>query len=83
MVMVCRIREAKQSGDKVVDVDGSYLWHKYQGVSESGVSVVPVGAPSPPLTGWESVTEANHKEYANKIPQVTAGLNGNKFLFSY
>ena len=83
MVMVCRIREAKQSGDKVVDVDGSYLWRKYQRVSKSGVSVVPVGAPSPLLTGWESVMEANHKEYADKIPQVTAGLNGNNFFFSY
>ena len=82
MVMVCRIREAKQSGDKVVDVDGSYLWRKYQRVSENGVSVFPVGAPSPPLTGWESVTEANHKEYADKIPQVTAGLNGNYISFA-
>ena len=47
-----------------------------------GVSVFPVGAPSPPLTGWESVTEANHKEYADKIPQVTAGLNGNDISFA-
>ena len=30
MVMVCRIREGKQSGDKVVDVDDLYLWCKYQ-----------------------------------------------------
>ena len=73
MAMVCRIREAKQSGDRVIDVDGSYLWRKYQRMSESGVSVVPIGIPSLPLTGWESVTEANHKEYADKIPRVTAG----------
>ena len=82
MVMVCMIHEAKQSGDEVVDVDGSYLWRKYQRVSESGVSVFPVGAPSPPLTGWESVTEANHKDYADKIPQVTAGLNVNYICFA-
>ena len=81
MVLICRIREARLSGDKVVDVDGSYLWRKYQRVSESGANVVPVGVPSPPLTGWQSVTEANHKEYADKIPQVTAGLLVKKNLF--
>ena len=83
MVLICRIREAKLSGDKVVDVDGLYLymWRKYQRVSKSGANVVPVGVPSPPLTGWQSVTEANHKEYADKIPQVTAGLLVKKNLF--
>ena len=80
MVLICRIREAKLSGDKVVDVDGSYLWRKYQWVSESDANVVPVGVPSPPLTGWQSVMEANHKEYADKIPQVTAGLLAKKNL---
>ena len=80
MVLICRIREAKLSGDKVVDVDGSYLWRKYQRVSESDANVVPVGVSSPPLTGWQSVMEANHKEYADKIPQVTAGLLAKKNL---
>ena len=62
IVMICRIHEAKQTGDRVTDVDVLYLWRKYQRMSKSGVSVVPVGVPSMPLTGWESVTEANHKE---------------------
>ena len=71
--MILRICEVKCAGDKVIDIDGMYLWQKHQTMSESGINVVPVGIPSSPLTGWESVTEANHKEYANKIPQVTAG----------
>ena len=74
MVLICRICEAKLSGDKVVDVDGLYLWRKDQRVSESGANVVLVGVQSPPLTGWQSVTKGNHKECADKIPQVTAGL---------
>ena len=79
--MIRRIREAKPAGDKVVDVDGSYLWRKHQRLIESGINVVLVGIPSPPLTGWESVTEANHKEYANKIPQVTAGMHERELLY--
>ena len=66
-----RIWGAKQSEDKVVDVDGLYLWWKYQRMSESGISVVPLDIPSSLLTGWESVTKASHKEYVDKIPQVT------------
>jgi len=40
--------------------------------------VAPIGAPSIPMTGWESVTEANYKEYVGKIPQVTAGIHKGK-----
>ena len=29
MIMIRRICEAKQAGDKVIDVDGSYLWRQY------------------------------------------------------
>ena len=64
-----------QAGDKVVDVDGSYLWRKYQAVCETGVNVAPLlhVVPDQPLSGWELVTETNYKEYADRIPRVTPG----------
>ena len=42
---------------------------------ESGLSVVPVGAPSPCLSGWETVTDTNVKTIAPKIPIVTSGVH--------
>lgn len=63
-----RVREAKAAGAKVIDVDGSYVYRKYHQLP--GI-VLP--SPDPPLTGWETVTEANHLEIANKIPRVTHG----------
>ena len=47
---------------------------------DSGVSVAPIGTPSVPMAGWETVTEANYKDYVGKIPQVTAGIHMKKSL---
>ena len=69
----CRIRQAVEEKAKVVDVDGSYLYRKHQRLEAAGVNVAPLETPSPPLTGWESVSEDNVKVLADNIPRVTAG----------
>lgn len=75
VVCYCRIGESKQAEDKVVDVDGSYLWRTYQSLCGTGANVLPITqtVPDPPLLGWEVVTKANYKEFADRIPKVTAG----------
>ena len=67
-----RIVEAKANQEKIVDVDGSYLYLKRKIIS-SGVSITPVSHPPSPLIGWETVNAENYKEYSSKIPIVTPG----------
>ena len=43
----------------IVDVDGSYLYRKQQLLKQSGVCIAPLPPPSPPLSGWEVVSESN------------------------
>ena len=57
MVSIIRVRSAATEGLKVVDVDGSYLPRKHEQLKQAGVLVAPL---SPPLGGWETVTEENH-----------------------
>ena len=47
-----RIRDAKREGEKVVDVDGSYLARKYQQLQMAGVNVAPLGLPPIPTPNW-------------------------------
>lgn len=68
-----RIREAERDRVDVVDVDGSYVYRKYQNMVSSGITVSDPGVPAIPLTGWEQITELNYKEMAKKIPKVTHG----------
>ena len=68
-----RIVEAKSNQEKIVNVDGSYLYLKQQKIISSGVSIAPVSHPPSPLIGWETVIAENYKEYSNKIPIVTQG----------
>lgn len=68
-----RVRKAKQSGVSVIDVDGSYLYRKRQGLIADGKLVAPLSTPSIPLTGWEVVDKNNYREVAKKIPCVTPG----------
>ena len=63
-----RVKEAKRAGKKIVDVDGSYFYRKYH--RHPGV-VIPT--PDSPLTGWETITDANYKEIASKLPKVAHG----------
>lgn len=73
--IIARIREAKEQGIEVVDVDGSYLWKKRQSIlAPLGVDVSSNETPLPPPSGWEQITASNYKSYAEKIPQVTAGV---------
>ena len=60
-------------GAKIVDVGGSYVYKKHQQLMSSGINVAPLKTPPPPLSGWESVTEASIKELASSIPRVTPG----------
>ena len=60
-------------GVKIVDVDGLYLYKKQQRLISSGIDVAPLKPPPPPLSGWESVTEASFKTLATSIPRVTPG----------
>ena len=57
-----------------MDVDGSYLYKKKKKLEDSGQMVSFLGLPSAPLTGWETVTEANANSLAKKIPRVTNGI---------
>ncbi len=68
-----RIHQAMSEGAEVVDVDGSFLYKKHQRLTATGVSVAPLDLPSQPLSGWESVTEANVKTLAKSVPKVTSG----------
>ena len=70
---IFRIVEAKAKQEKIVDVDGSYLYLKQQKFINSGVSVTPVSHPPSPILGWETVNAENYKEYGTKIPIVTQG----------
>ena len=58
---------------EVVDVDGSYLYRKHKVVADAGMRVAPLPLPSPPLSGWESVSQENVAEIAKKVPHVTSG----------
>ena len=66
-----RVRKARQSGAKVVDVDGSYMYRKQQSLIDNGQSVAPLGVPGIPLTGWNVVDKGNYAEVAKEIPCVT------------
>ena len=57
-----------------MDVDGSYLYKKKKKLEDSGQMLSFLGLPSAPLTGWETVTEANANSLAKKIPRVTNGI---------
>ena len=56
-----------------MDVDGSYTHRKYVCLKEAGAQVLMPSNPPPPLTGWKQVTDANFKDIAPSIPQVTSG----------
>ena len=59
----------------IVDVDGSYLYKKHHELSHSGVPVPHLDPPSsPPITGWETVTEKNVGSIATRLSVVTLGM---------
>lgn len=54
-----------------MDVDGSYLYRKWQKLHHEGITVAPLRLPSVPLAGWEIVDAANYLDMAKRIPRVT------------
>ena len=63
-ILLCdiyRVRKVGKSGAKIIDVDGSYVYRKYQRLINSGESVSPPGVPMPPFCGWEPINENNYK----------------------
>ena len=68
-----RVREGSELNTPVIDVDGSYLYRKQQQLSSAGITITTTPAPSPPITGWESVTSDNVSTMSTKIPCVTPG----------
>ena len=72
-----RVRDAQREEVKVVDVDGSYLSRKHQQLLAAGVSVVPLGPPTLPPSGWSWITmgEANYAEVARKMTRMLPGLS--------
>ena len=69
IILLYRIHKAVV--DKA-DVDGSYLYKKYQqcGRSRPDLDL----SPSPPLSGWETVSETNAAMLlSKKLPYVTNG----------
>lgn len=59
----------------VVDVDGSYLYRKYEILTNAGKCVhLPSHPPPPPVSGWITMTNENYQSLAPTIPLVTQGL---------
>lgn len=70
-----RVKELSESSTPVIDVGGSYLYQQHQQLSLHDGITISIPAPSPPLTGWESVTSENVSTMSAKIPCVTPGID--------
>jgi len=68
-----RVNQAEEEATPIVDVDGLYMYKKYQQITESGNSDVQLAQPDPPPSGWKVVDETTYKEVASTIPVVTSG----------
>lgn len=65
-----RVREAKRTGRKVIDVDGSCLYRMRLQLEESGVHCAPLPLPSFPPLGWTQITDVNRDEVTKLLPSV-------------
>ena len=74
------MKQAEQEGTSVVDVDGSYLYKKYRSLVDAGQQVSLPAYPSPPISGWKSVTDVTHQAIAPSIPAVISGGASNIIL---
>ena len=57
----------------MVDVDGSFLYKKQQLLKQTSVHVTPLPRPSPPLSGWEVVSDSNVGTISLRVPVLTPG----------
>lgn len=69
-----RVKQCEKEREKVVDVDGSYLYRKYKLLTNAGAIVARPVSLSPPIVGWVAVTDENYKSIAVSIPTVTSGI---------
>lgn len=69
------MRKAEKDGASIVDVDGSYLYRKYKSLADAGKNVsLPCSPPSPPISGWITMSSENYQSLAPSIPPVTQGI---------
>ena len=73
MHVYSRVNQAEEESTPVVDVDGSYLYRKYQKLAGSGKDVAQPDHPSPPPSGWQNLNENTYKDITPSIPLVTTG----------
>ena len=73
MHVYCRVKQAEEEATAVVDVDGSYLYRKYQRLVEYGKDATQPDHPRSPPSGWKVVNERTYKDIAPSIPLVTTG----------
>ena len=57
MHVYSRVNQAEEEGTPVVDVDGSYVYRKYNKLAGSGKHVTQPDDPSPPPSGLQIVNE--------------------------
>ena len=68
------MKEVEKEGLPIVDVDGSYLYRKYEVLADAGENVSLSCLPPPPISGWTLVSETNYQSIAPSIPLVTQGI---------
>ena len=68
LVNIARVREEKEAGTKLADIDGSYLYCKRQLKGMTGFENATL--PDVPLIGWESTDSVKSLDGA---PRVTHG----------
>ena len=69
-----RVNQAEEEDTPVVDVDGSYLYRKYQQLARSGRDVAQPDHPGPPPSGWKIVNEETYKGITPSISLFTTGI---------
>ena len=72
--MSLSVNQAEQEGTAIVDLDGSYLYRKYESLKNAGEQVSLPADPSPPLAGWKSVKEETYQAIAPSLPLATASI---------
>ena len=64
--------EQTQRDVPVVDVDGSYLYKKYESLVEAGKHVIPLLCPPSPPSGWRAFNKdmCKYQMVGSSIPQL-------------
>ena len=64
----------KEQSAPLVDVDGSFLYKKYEKMTKGGKNVCGLPVPSPPVSGWTAMDSRNYQSIALSLPCVTQGM---------